>query len=196
MLYLSGKLFSLAFRGQQIMYQDVLNFWFEELEPAQWWQKNPELDQLILARFGALHAQATRCELFAWRDQAQGRLAEIIVLDQFSRNMFRASSRAFAYDALALALAQEAIAAGVEKELSRQERNFLYMPFMHSESLKIHKVAIALFEQNGLQGSLDYEIRHKRILERFGRYPHRNRILGRQSTPAEQAFLQQPGSGF
>lgn len=178
------------------MYQDVLRFWFEELEPPQWWQKNPELDQMIRARFGALHARATRCELFAWREQGQGRLAEIIVLDQFSRNMFRASSLAFAYDALALALAQEAIATGGEKDLSRQERNFLYMPFMHSESLKIHEVAVALFEQNGLQGSLDYEIRHKRILERFGRYPHRNQILGRQSTPAEQAFLRQPGSGF
>ena len=178
------------------MYQDILYFWFEELDPPQWWKKDEDLDRHIIARFSELHARATRCELFAWRDDYRGRLAEIIVLDQFSRNMFRNSPRAFANDALALALAQEALSAGVEQDLSQQERNFLYMPFMHSESLQIHEVAVGLFERNGLQGSLDYEMKHKRIIERFGRYPHRNQVLGRKSTATELEFLKHPGSGF
>lgn len=178
------------------MYQEVLSFWFEELTPAQWWIKDDALDRLITERFSELHARAARDELFEWRETAQGRLAEIIILDQFSRNMFRGEPEAFAYDALALALAQEAIAADADSELTPDERNFLFMPFMHSESLEIHKVALELFEQNGLQGNLDYEIKHKEIIERFGRYPHRNAILGRESTAEEIAFLQQPGSRF
>ena len=178
------------------MHQDVLKFWFEELEPAQWWQRDDDLDQLIIARFAEIHASATRCELFSWRAVARGRLAEIIVLDQFSRNMFRGSPLSFAYDALALALAQEAVAAGVAQDLNQQERNFLYMPYMHSESLAIHTVAVDLFRANGLPNNFDYEIRHKNIIERFGRYPHRNKILDRESTPEELEFLTQPGSSF
>ena len=178
------------------MYRKVLTFWFEELTPAQWWAKDLALDRLITTRFSELHTRAARDELFVWRGTAEGRLAEIIILDQFSRNMFRGEPEAFAYDALALALAQAAIAADADSELSPVERNFLFMPFMHSESLEIHKVALELFEQNGLQRNLDYEIKHKEIIERFGRYPHRNTILGRESTAEEIAFLQQPGSGF
>ena len=178
------------------MYQAVLKFWFEELEPKQWWVKDAELDGQIIERFADLHAQAARCELFTWRETAKGRLAEIIVLDQFSRNMFRGSPLTFAYDSMSLALAQEATSAGVDVELTPIERNFLYMPFMHSESLKIHQLAMRLFEKNGLQGNLDYEVKHKEIIERFGRYPHRNGILGRESTAEELAFLQGPGSSF
>ncbi len=178
------------------MYQDILNFWFEELEPAQWWVKDENLDKLMKARFAEVHARAARCELYAWRVHAKGRLAEVIVLDQFSRNMFRGSPLSFAFDPLSLALAQEAISAGAETELNQQERTFLYMPFMHSESLKIHEIAVELFEKNGLEGNLDYELKHKKIIEQFGRYPHRNRILGRESTKEEIAFLKQPGSGF
>jgi len=178
------------------MYREVLHFWFEEIEPAQWWVKDDELDTLIVARFSEVHASATRCELFAWRENARGRLAEIIVLDQFSRNMFRGSPLAFAYDGLALALAQEAITAGAEKGLSQQERSFLYLPFMHSESLKIHEVAVGLYQRNGLQSSFEFELKHKSIIERFGRYPHRNSILGRESSAAELEFLTQPGSSF
>lgn len=178
------------------MYEEVLHFWFDELEPKQWWIKDDDLDRLIIERFFERHALASRCELSAWRSDARGRLAEIIVLDQFSRNMFRNSPLAFATDAVALVLAQEAITSGADKELNPIERNFLYMPFMHSESLAIHTVAVDLFKQNGLSGSLDYEIKHKEIIERFGRYPHRNAILGRESTDEELAFLQQPGSGF
>jgi len=187
---------STLIRQEVEMYQEVLNFWFEELSPEQWWVKDDALDRLIVERFSELHARAVQDELFEWRETAQGRLAEIIILDQFSRNMFRGEPEAFAYDALALALAQEAIAADADAQLTPNERSFLFMPFMHSESLEIHTVALELFEKNGDQGSLDYEIKHKEIIERFGRYPHRNAILGRESTAEELEFLQQPGSSF
>src|SRR5476651_292043 len=169
------------------MYIQILRFWFEEIDPSKWWAKDDAFDQLIRGRFSKVHAQATRCELFEWRAEDKGRLAEIIVLDQFSRNIFRAS---------ALALAQEAIAVRADASLSPTERSFLHLPFMHSESLKIHEVAMVLYQQNGIQGNLDFEIKHKQIIERFGRYPHRNGILGRQSTKEEIAFLKQAGSGF
>ncbi len=178
------------------MFQDIIKFWFEEIRPAQWWKKDNSVDAMIVQRFSALHHRAARCELFEWRKYARGRLAEIIILDQFSRNMFRDSALAFAQDALALALAQEAISAGAEEPLTPAERSFLYMPFMHSESLKIHEVAVELFTKNSLPGNLDYELKHKAIIERFGRYPHRNSILGRESTPEEVEFLTQPGSSF
>jgi uncharacterized protein (DUF924 family) len=178
------------------MHQEVLKFWFEELEPKQWWVKDFELDQLIIARFSEIHDRAARCELAGWRKNASGRLAEIIVLDQFSRNMFRGSPFSFAYDNLALALSQEAISAGADQLLSPVERNFIYMPFMHSESLQIHEEAVELFRRNGQQGNFEYELKHKAIIERFGRYPHRNEVLGRASTEAELEFLQQPGSSF
>ncbi len=178
------------------MYQEIVKFWFGELEPKQWWVKDVELDQLIIERFSEVHARAARCELSAWRKYAKGRLAEIIVLDQFSRNMFRGSSLSFAYDSLALVLAQEAIAVGADQRLQPVERTFIYMPFMHSESLLIHEDAVELFRRNGLQGNLDYEYKHKAIIERFGRYPHRNELLGRPSSAEEIEFLKQPGSSF
>jgi len=178
------------------MYKEILHFWFEEIDPSKWWAKDEAFDQLIRARFAEVRALATRCELFEWRVEARGRLAEIIVLDQFSRNLFRGSPLAFASDPLALALAQEAISAKAEAALNPIERSFLYLPFMHSESLAIHAVALELYRKNGIQGNLDYEIRHRQIIERFGRYPHRNAILGRQSTQEEIEFLKQPGSGF
>ena len=178
------------------MYREILKFWFEEIEPPQWWKKDEALDRLIAERFSDTHRRATRCELFEWRQDAHGRLAEVIVLDQFSRNMFRNSPLSFAYDALALALAQEAIAVGADQSLNQAERGFLYMPYMHSESLQIHEIATELFRDNGNQNSLDFELRHKAIIARFGRYPHRNGILGRESTAEEIEFLKQPGSGF
>ncbi|MCX7139994.1 MAG: DUF924 domain-containing protein [Proteobacteria bacterium] len=178
------------------MHEEILTFWFEEIEPAKWWVKDDAFDQSIRARFAEVHARATRCELFAWRTQPRGRLAEVIVLDQFSRNMYRDSPAAFASDPLALALAQEAIAAGAEDALDPVERSFLYLPFMHSESPAIHAIALELYRKNGIQSNLDFEIRHKNIIERFGRYPHRNAILGRASTAEEIEFLKQPGSGF
>lgn len=178
------------------MYEDILNFWFSELTPQQWWVKDETLDQDITRRFGELHAQASRCELFDWRMAARGRLAEIIILDQFSRNIYRDKPQSFANDALALALAQEALAVDADKALSPVERSFLYLPFMHSESVEIHRIAVILYSAPGLESNLDYELQHKLIIDRFGRYPHRNKILGRESTPDEIEFLKQPGSSF
>ena len=178
------------------MHQDVLSFWFTEISPAQQWKADPAFDQLIKARFAKLHASAVRAELYAWRVDAAGRLAEIIVLDQFSRNLHRHSALAFAADPMALALAQEAVAAKLDQTLSPAQRVFLYMPFMHSESPLIHEVAERLFRENGIQNNHDFELKHKAIVDRFGRYPHRNAVLGRVSTPEELSFLQQPGSSF
>ena len=174
----------------------VLSFWFEETQPKQWFVRDDNFDALIRQRFGALHQAAERCELFAWRTSAAGRLAEVIVLDQFSRNLYRDSARAFASDALALGLAQTAVAAGADRELDLLRRSFLYLPYMHSESLLIHQQAVELFSAPGLENNLDYEFRHRAIIERFGRYPHRNAALGRESTPEEIEFLKTPGSSF
>ncbi|MEO6422884.1 MAG: DUF924 family protein [Candidatus Nitrotoga sp.] len=178
------------------MYREILKFWFEETEPAQWWKKDKNFDRIIVDRFSELHQRATRCEFFEWRKDDQGRLAEIIVLDQFSRNIFRGSPLSFSQDALALALSQEAISTGADKALSPVERSFLYMPFMHSESIKIHELAVKLFRQDGIKSNLDFELKHKAIIERFGRYPHRNSILGRKSTQEEIEFMKLPGSDF
>lgn len=169
---------------------EVLHFWFDQTPPAQWWQADEAFDTLIRTRFGALHAAAARAELFPWRTSADGRLAEIVVLDQFSRNIHRGVAAAFACDPVALVLAQEAVARGVDRELPPERRAFLYMPYMHSESLVIHDEALRLFGQPGLERSLAFEIGHRRVLERFGRYPQRNAALGRESTPEELAFLQ------
>lgn len=177
-------------------YHEVIAFWFNELKPSDWWKKNIELDQFIKERFGKTHLKAVSCELYKWRESAEGRLAEIIVLDQFSRNIYRGQARAFAADSLALGLAQEAVALGVDKELEARQIPFLYMPYMHSESKEIHKVAVSLFSRPQAKGNLEYEIKHKEIIDRFGRYPHRNEVLGRQSTAEELEFLKKPGSSF
>ncbi|MFT5675341.1 MAG: hypothetical protein ACI808_001272 [Paraglaciecola sp.] len=179
-----------------VEYLDVFDFWFTEIDKAKWWVKDKEFDHLLKTRFLDVYYSATKSELYSWRSTARGRLAEILVLDQFPRNIFRDTPQAFVSDPLALALSQEAISAGADAELSAIERSFLYMPFMHSESLKIHQVAVALYTKNGLESNLKFEIKHKEIIEKFGRYPHRNSILNRQSTPAEIDFLKQPGSSF
>lgn len=175
---------------------EVIRFWFEEVEPRQQWAKDPTFDDEIRRRFTRLHAAAGAGELWAWRHHALGRLAEIIVLDQFSRNIFRDDVKAFAWDGQALVLAQEAITAGVNYLLPPERRAFLYMPFMHSESPLIHERAVAYFSEPGLEYHLDFELRHKAIIDRFRRYPHRNVVLGRESTPAELEFLAGPGSSF
>ncbi|WP_341905981.1 DUF924 family protein [Polaromonas sp. YR568] len=176
--------------------KDILHFWFEELTDKQHFVKDLALDETIRTRFGATLEAAARCELFGWRATHGGRLAEIIVLDQFSRNIFRDRPQAFAQDALALALAQELVANGQDQLLNTAERRFAYMPYMHSESPLIHVQAVRLFSQPGLEDGLSYELRHKAIIDRFGRYPHRNGVLGRASTAEETAFLSEPGSSF
>lgn len=177
-------------------YSEVHRFWFEEIDSKQWWVKDPGFDETIRTRFGATIEQAVAGELFAWRAVPRGRLAEIIVLDQFSRNVFRDTPRAFAQDALALVLAQEAVAGGALESLTPDERNFLLMPFMHSESRTIHVEAERLFKQHAPESNYGFELKHKAIVDRFGRYPHRNAILGRESTAEEIEFLKQDGSSF
>lgn len=176
--------------------QTILDFWFTELTPKQHYAKDAALDEVIRARFAATLEAAARCELFAWRATPEGRLAEILVLDQFSRNIHRDTARAFAQDPLALALAQELVASGQDQGLPPAQRGFAYLPYMHSESPLVHTQALALFAAPGLESMLDFERRHKAIIDRFGRYPHRNAILGRTSTPEEVAFLSEPGSSF
>ncbi|WP_180190588.1 DUF924 family protein [Acinetobacter sp. YH01009] len=177
-------------------YQDILEFWFNPENQPNWFAKSNNFDVLIEKKFKDIHQAASKVELWQWRTTAEGRLAEIIVLDQFSRNLFRDSGLAFAQDALALALAQEAIAQGLDLQLSPEQRSFLYMPFMHSESKKIHQSALKLFEQLGNPINLEFEKKHKVIIDRFGRYPHRNAVLGRTSTAEELEFLTQPNSSF
>ncbi|MGI1679204.1 MAG: DUF924 domain-containing protein [Cellvibrionaceae bacterium] len=178
------------------MYQTVLNFWFQEIEPSQWWEKDCHLDELIKERFSCLHKKAMNCELYEWRETAKGRLAEIIILDQFSRNIYRDLPLSFSSDALALALSQEAVSAKANLELSAIENSFLYMPYMHSESITIHTMALKLYEGNGIEANYQFEVKHREIIERFGRYPHRNNILGRESSEEEIEFLKTPGSSF
>lgn len=177
-------------------YQTVLDFWFKEIQPGSWWVKDISLDSEITNKFMEVHKAARQCELAYWRETPHGRLAEIIILDQFSRNMYRDTAQAFAHDSIALALAQEAITAGADKALNPVEKSFLYMPFMHSESLVIHEEAVLLYLANGIANNVDFELKHKEIIECFGRYPHRNSILNRQSTAEEIEFLTQPNSSF
>jgi uncharacterized protein (DUF924 family) len=178
------------------MPDEVLKFWFGEAGPDRWWKADPDFDESIRSRFSATWAKAVQGELHGWRAQPHGRLAEIIVLDQFSRNLFRGLPLAFAQDLAALVLAQEAVGAGVHLQLALVERAFLFLPYMHSESRAIHAVAERLYREHAAPGNYDFELRHKAIIDRFGRYPHRNATLGRVSTAEEVEFLRQPGSSF
>ncbi len=177
-------------------YNAVHSFWFTELKPSQHFAKDVKLDQQIKDQFFDTHQAATRGELYPWRETAVGALCEIIVLDQFSRNIFRDSPLSFAFDSLALVLSQEAIRRGLDQKLTNSEKSFLYMPFMHSESPLIHTQAMDLFNAPGLEFNFEFEKKHKVIIDRFHRYPHRNKILGRASTPEEIEFLSTPGSSF
>lgn len=176
--------------------QEVLRFWFEETAPEKRFKKDEGFDEEIRERFGFVHQQATRGELWSWRETLGGRLAEVIVLDQFSRNMYRNQPDAFRYDGMALILAQEALRQDGRQDLSVEQRAFLYMPFMHSESLVIHDTAMKLFAEEGMESFYIYEQQHRAIIARFGRYPHRNLVLQRESTEEEIRFLQEEHAGF
>ena len=177
--------------------QEIIGFWFEERVRKHWWRRDSLLDREIHRRFFSLHRRARSGLLAAWRSTPQGRLAEIIVLDQFSRNLFRDSAEAFAQDKLARKLTYDALAANADQSLEPGQRSFLYMPLMHSESLADHEKAVQLYSSHAdLSHSLEFELKHKAIIDRFGRYPHRNATLGRNSTAEELEFLQQPGFAF
>ncbi|KZM42611.1 membrane protein [Marinomonas sp. SBI22] len=170
-------------------YQSVLDFWFKELSAKQWFAKDDDLDKAISERFSVLHHQASVGELSHWRNTPKSALAEIIVLDQFSRNMFRGTPKSFAFDSLALVLAQEAIRRGDYKEYEPEEFNFMMMPFMHSESALVHEEASTYFQLSNNENMKEYEQKHLDIINLFGRYPHRNEILGRESSQEELDFL-------
>lgn len=178
------------------MFEEILRFWFEEIEPRLWWSADPAFDALLRERYLNLLEQASRAELADWRVSARGRLAEIIVLDQFSRNIHRDTPGAFAQDGMALVLSQHAVELGLHRELPAQQAAFLLMPFMHSESRLIHAQAEILFRDFTPEGNYKFELLHKGIIDRFGRYPHRNAILDRTSSEEEIEFLKQPGSRF
>ena len=177
-------------------YQDFLNFWFSPVAEPNWFVKSAEFDALLAEKFTDVLQQAAQGELWTWRETPAGRLAEIIVIDQLSRNLYRNDPRAFAQDGMALVLAQEMIHLKLDQDLNLTERRFLYMPFMHSESKRIHEVALTLFESLNDPTVLGYELKHKVIIDRFGRYPHRNQVLRRPSSAEELEFLTQPNSSF
>jgi uncharacterized protein (DUF924 family) len=174
-------------------FEDVLSFWFAY--PARWWRKDPAFDAEVRERFLGLHGAIDRGEREAWLEAVRGTLAYVIALDQLSRNMFRGTARMFASDARARAAARRAVDRGDDHALSEDERSFLYMPFMHSEDLVDQDRCASLFASS-VPAQLRYAEQHRDIIRRFGRFPHRNALLGRESTPEEQEFLKQPGSSF
>ena len=191
---------------------DVLRFWIgpegssQLINAPKWYAKNDAFDREIEAHFGDTIELAARGALDSWKTTPRGRLALVIVLDQFSRNVFRGTPRAFAQDARACESAREGMTAGDEAALTTVERSFLYMPLMHAEDVDLQHECVAAFERlhasapadlvKFAANCLDFAKRHAEIVERFGRFPHRNAILDRPSTPEEIEFLKQPGSSF
>ncbi len=189
--------------------QDVLDFWFLPAndpafgqQRALWFRKDDAFDAAIRERFGALTEQALAGGLRDWDAQGPaGTLARILVLDQFTRNAWRGKPQSFAGDSLALAAAQRLVDSNADQALLPVQRWFAYLPFEHAEDARLQERSVALFgalaqENPGYEGALDYAHRHRGVIARFGRFPHRNAILGRASTPDEAAYLAQPGSGF
>lgn len=185
------------YSSESQVFNKILDFCFEEAGPQRFFEKSLSFDQELTERFSNILPAAAAAEFYTWRSSIRGRLAEIIILDQFSRNIYRDTPAAFAQDSMALTLAQEAIAAGALHELTTvAERKFLLMPYMHSESQLIHQHAESLFKHFTDEETYGFELRHKVIIDQFGRYPHRNAILGRASTDAELDFLGTPNSSF
>lgn len=188
----------------------ILTFWFDDpnapeseygQQRSRWFKKDPAFDETIQTQFLADYEQAAAGQLAHWLSQPRDCLALILLLDQFPRNLFRQSPRSFAADGLALAAARYAVAQGYDQALLPVERIFIYLPFEHSEVLADQQESVrlisALAEHHPDMASiLDYAIRHQDVIERFGRFPHRNEVLGRATTPAEAEFLTQPGSRF
>ena len=175
----------------------VLRFWFEEAGPAKWFGGGPEFDALVRERLHALHLEAARGDHDAWAETPEGALALMILLDQAPRNMFRGTAGAFATDAKARELARAALDRGLDQGMAEDQRAFLYLPFELSEDIEDQRLAVRLFEERTQKPVYhDYARRHLAVIERFGRFPHRNGILGRPSTPEEEAFLKEPGSSF
>lgn len=186
-----------------VTHLELLQFWFGEPRGARrkrWFEKDPALDAEIRARYLALYEALARGEHAEWLEDAERCLARIVVLDQFPRNMFRGTPRAFATDPLALQAARHAVSQGYDHGLLPVERQFIYLPFEHSEALEDQERACELCQPLAAFAETDdayrYALAHRDIVARFGRFPHRNAILGRAGTPEELEFLEQPGSGF
>ena len=183
--------------------EQIIDFWFgpsPHVARDVWFRKDPAFDETIRARFGDAIATALAGGFGDWSATAEGALARVLVLDQFTRNVFRETPRAFAGDPRALATAEDAVDRGLDRQLERYGRWFLYLPFEHSEDLQVQERSLALFgalaAETGDGSPLEWAQKHADVIRRFGRYPHRNAILGRASTPEEEAFLRQPGSRF
>ena len=176
--------------------EEVVSYWCETLTVKDWWQSTPELDARVREQFAATHLALSREVTPEWRASPEARLAAIIVLDQFPRNMYRASPMAFAVDWIARREARLALEAGADKQVDYGRRHFFYMPFEHSEDLADQDLSVALFEAHDDEMYLDYAIRHREVIAEYGRFPHRNAYLGRVSTPEEVAYLAEPGAGF
>lgn len=178
--------------------QEVLHFWFKETEPQQWFQKNEDFDNEIRGRFLVTWEMARDGLCDSWNKDAEGCLALCIVLDQFPRNMFRGSPDAFATDGHALSVAKHAVSGGFDQVLAPVKRRFIYLPFEHSESLQEQEKSVALFAKikDDDPVGYDYAVRHLEVIKEFGRFPHRNALLGRKNTPEEEEYLAKPGAGF
>lgn len=176
--------------------KEILDFWFSARSKPLWFKKSSEFDREIKRRFGDRYRQAAGGILNNWCNDPHEILALIILLDQFPRNMFRNLPQAFATDSQAVELTKYAVEHNYQKNLSTDERAFLYMPLMHSENEPEQAQCVRLFQELGKEDNLKFAIKHKQIIDRFGRFPHRNQILSRKSTPEEAEFLTQPGSSF
>jgi uncharacterized protein (DUF924 family) len=187
--------------------REVLDFWFgQEGDPEygrfrdEWFRKDPAFDARVTRQFFGLYEEADAGDLDGWRDDAESCLALVLVLDQFPRNMFRGDGRTHAADSKALEASRHAVEHALDRELPAFQRMFLYMPFMHSEDLEDQRRSVELFErlagEAGAPDVVSYAVAHRDIVERFGRFPHRNEILRRETTPEEAAFLTTEGSSF
>jgi uncharacterized protein (DUF924 family) len=176
--------------------EEVLGFWFDGLMPEQWFAKSDELDREIAERFEDARRSVLETDAAEWRDDLRTLLAAVILLDQFSRNVHRGSAEAFAADPLAQKLATLAVECGWDREMTPQQRQFLYLPFEHAEDRELQTVSLQYYEALRLDEALEYARQHAEVIARFGRFPSRNAALGRDSTPEEAEYLSQPGAGW
>jgi len=174
----------------------VLAFWFDETSPGKWFAKDEVLDRAIAERFGALRDDLLSSQAAGWTGDPDTLLAAVILLDQFSRNIYRGTGEAFAADSLALGLTHRALARGWDEAIPETRRAFLYMPLMHAEDREEQRLSVQCFTRLGHAENLDFARAHRRVIDRFGRFPSRNAAFGRASTEAEEAYLSQPGAGF